>query len=167
MTKQDYFECARFVQQPIENGLINCNNNLLLSPCYEQIVIFESIFNKPKIFSIDDWNLLQPHANKYDIIFAANVLMYIDAPKIAIANILDCCRYFIFQDVTIRRRNGNTDGHELGGDGDCMRFYYNQTKANYENACDLSYLGDKIKYFKEYKDNEVNTHFITLIKGYL
>jgi hypothetical protein len=167
MIPQDYDQYVKLFDIYKGCELKDCTNNLLLSPCTEQCEVFDRYFNNAINIPSHKgrWDITQPNENKYDLIFAGNVLMYISESKKAIDNVLACCKWFLLQDIIIRWRGSN----EFGGDGDCMRYYHKElgTKSINSVCFDISYLGDKIIYFKEYEDERNNISFITLIKGNL
>ena len=165
MTPQDYD--VKLLDVYAYRELKDCKHNLLLSPYPEQCELFQQYFsNAINIPSHKGrWDITNPNEDKYDIIFAASVLMMVTESEKAIENILNSCKWFFLQDLIIRWRSG----HEFGTDGDCMRYYVKglSSKPDYPNAFDLSYLGDKIIHFKEYKDENKNISFVALIKGNL
>ena len=165
MTKEDYFESENFFKEHITKEVSDCKNNLIVSPVIEQMNLMCDVFGVcPKMSFKTDWNLMEKGNNTYDIIFASNVFMYIKEPKIAIENVLDCCKWFVLQDLITYYR-GDING--FARDGDCMRYSYGELKSNYDLAYDLSCMGGKIFFFKHYFIPTNNINFITLIKGNL
>ena len=129
---------------------------VLLSPTIEQLEVFRRRFDRVDVMVRGDWDIEQPSELRTGLIYLANVLMYVPAPKEAINNMLESCQYLMIQDV-IRRKRGPV---ELGVDGDCTRFSFGGERARIEGY-DLAYLNPV--FYRSYTDGEA-LHFIMIVK---
>lgn len=133
-------------------GKITCH-----SPVQEQIDTFQNC----KIRVRDDWDIRYPSNEYFDILYFANVFMYISNPQEAFKNVFASCRYLLLQDIITCDRGANI----FGCDGDCMRFKYGQYNSNYKEAFDLFQYEHRVRWFIPYLSENKNLHFITLMQG--
>ena len=158
MTPQDLMELGLFLPRLPKMRVT------LLSPWSEQCKEFKAYFNDVSISTRDQWDILKPNALRTDLIYASMVMHYIPDPATAFRNMMASCKLLLIQDLI--RRDRSTDGTEFGSDGDCMRYAFKTERpSSGVEGFDLESLGLEIKYFKAYTDNDVNRHFIALIKS--
>lgn len=133
----------------------------LHSPSTEQEEAFLNQY-ECEVIGQSNWNVMTAATRNYDVLFFANVFMYVNHPEEAFKNVLNACRYVLIQDIIYRDRSGK--GLEYCNDGDCMRYTYKDEKARIAGAYDLSYL--QPLYFHAYDDEGVDArHFIMLLMG--
>ena len=113
------------------------NTIALLSPNREQTDFIKQLFPKAKIveLSVNNWDLDDPGTGKYDLIYAASVMMAAPNAKAWMDNVLSCCKRFWIQDHIRRWRGGATECDPPTGD--LTRFTYKEHKARVENPFDL------------------------------
>ena len=144
-----------------------------LSPDEAQIKFLTTLFgDPPQILTKKDWDVNQPAPCRFDLLFLANVLFYVQDPQQALKNMRLAAQTIWLQDV-IRRRRTQTGEH--GSDGDLWRFTWYECIhpcAVDARIFDLSFFRPFMEHFHFYDGGPVaasntcdSVHFLAEICG--